>query len=118
LRLGTPGAAELKANIESGRALGHLPLVQGVLWRAIGLAEADAVAISGYSTAAGLVAAAVRLGGVGAIEAQGVLATGLGVVAELTAEPVTDDQRIASFVPLIDIAAARHVRAPLRLFAS
>jgi urease accessory protein len=98
--------------------LGHLPVVQGFLWRAVGFTEEDAVAISGYTTAAGLVAAAVRLGAIGAIEAQAVLASGLAVVAEEIAAPVGDAQPIASFVPLIDIAAARHVRAPVRLFAS
>jgi urease accessory protein len=118
LRLATPGAAELSSAIAAGQSLGHLPVVQGFLWRAVGFTEEDAVAISGYTTAAGLVAAAVRLGAIGAIEAQAVLASGLAVVAEEIAAPVGDAQPIASFVPLIDIAAARHVRAPVRLFAS
>lgn len=118
VRLGTQGAAELSQDIEVGRSLGHLPVVQGSMWRAIGLSEADAVAISGYTTAAGLVAAAVRLGVVGAIEGQSVLASVLAVVADQVVLPVRDEEPLASFVPLLDLAAARHERASLRLFAS
>ena len=40
--------------------------------------EANAIAVSGYSTAAGLIAAAVRLGRIGAVEAQTALACGPG----------------------------------------
>lgn len=117
-RLETPGAAALRAAIEGGRACGHLPVVQGAMWRARGMAEETAVAVSGYAAAAGLITAAVRLGRIGAIEAQGVLAAALAAVAEAAAEPVPPDAEIESFTPWLDIAAARHARAPLRLFAN
>ena len=34
IRLGTRGAAELRAQIETGKLHGHLPIVQGFVWRA------------------------------------------------------------------------------------
>jgi urease accessory protein len=117
VRLATPGAAELRARIESGEAVGHLPVVQGFVWRARGMSEADAVAISGYTTASGLIAAAVRLGHIGAVEAQAVLADVLPTIAEIS-RPVPADAAIESFTPWVDMAAARHARAHLRLFAS
>lgn len=122
-RLGTPGAAELRAALAAGTVLGHLPTVQGVLWRGLGLDEAAAARISGYQTLAGLVTAAVRLGGVGAIEAQRVIGAVLPVLAELLAAPVEppatpDAIHLESFTPLVEIAAARHARADLRLFAN
>jgi urease accessory protein len=116
-RLATPGAAELRSLIEDGKAHGHLPVVQGFVWRARGMSEADAIAVSGYSTASGLIAAAVRLGRIGAVEAQAVLAAVLPLIGELSG-PVPADAEIESFMPWVDAAAARHARAHLRLFAS
>jgi urease accessory protein len=116
-RLATNGAAELRSMIEAGNAHGHLAVVQGFVWRARGLSEADAIAVSGYSTAAGLIAAAVRLGCVGAVEAQAVLTAVLPQIDAL-ALPVPSDPAIESFMPWLDTAAARHARAHLRLFAS
>jgi urease accessory protein len=118
IRLRTEGAADLRLQIEAGSAHGHLPLVQGFVWRSRGLSETDAVLVCGYSTASGLIAAAVRLGRIGAVEAQGVLAALLPAIAELAAQPVPPNAEIESFMPWIDIAASRQARAHLRLFAS
>ena len=117
VRLKTPGVMELRTCIDSGEALGHLPVVQGFVWRARGISEADAIAVSGYSTAAGLITAAVRLGRIGAVEAQAVLAAQLATIAGLSA-PVSPDAEVESFMPWVDAAASRHARAHLRLFAS
>jgi urease accessory protein len=116
-RLATGGAAELCALIEAGKAHGHLAVVQGFVWRACGVSEVEAIAVSGYSNAASLVAAAVRLGLVGAVGAQAVLTAVLPVIDAL-ALPVRSDAVIESFMPWVDAAAARHSRAHLRLFAS
>lgn len=119
-RLGTPGAAACRDRVRAGSLLGHLAPMQGALWRSLGLSEADAVAVSGYQTASGLVAAAVRLGRIGAIEAQRVLGAMLPILAETAASaPETgDDIDLVGFTPLIEIAAMRHARAELRLFAN
>jgi urease accessory protein len=118
IRLRTPGAAELRALIDAGDAHGHLPLVQAFVWRARGMGEADAILVSAYSTASGLIAAAVRLGRIGAVEAQAVLAALLPAIAEAAAPPVAPDAQIESFLPWVDVAASRQARAHLRLFAS
>ena len=117
VRLTTAGAEELRTLIEDGEAHGHLPVVQGFVWRARGMSEAATVAVSGYSTAAGLIAAAVRLGRIGAMEAQSVLAAALATVADLST-PIAPAAEIESFMPWVDAAASRHARAHLRLFAS
>jgi urease accessory protein len=117
VRLGTQGAAELRTQIEAGKALGHLPVMQGFVWRARSLSEANAILVSGYTTASGLIAATVRLGHIGAVEAQAVLAALLPSIAELSS-PVPPAAEIESFMPWVDIAASRQARAHLRLFAS
>jgi urease accessory protein len=117
VRLGTQGAAELRAQVETGKAHGHLPVVQGFVWGARGMSETNAMLVSGYATASGLIAAAVRLGRIGAVEAQAVLAALLPAIAELSL-PVPPDAEIESFMPWVDAAASRQARAHLRLFAS
>lgn len=117
VRLATPDARELRTLIEGAEAPGHLPVVQGFVWRARGMSEAAAVAVSGYSTASGLISAAVRLGCIGAVEAQSVLAAALATIADLST-PIAPAAEIESFMPWVDAAASRHARADLRLFAS
>jgi urease accessory protein len=116
-RLGTRGAAEFRARIADEKLHGHLPVVQGFLWRARGMSEADAMTVSGYTTASGLIAAAVRLGRIGAVEAQAVLAALLPTIDELSAL-VAPDAQIESFSPWVDAAASQQAHAHLRLFAS
>ena len=92
-------------------------MVQGFVWRARGVNETAAIAVSGYSTASGLIAAAVRLGRIGAVEAQAVLSALLPTIAALST-PVPLHAVIESFMPWVDAAAARQARAHLRLFAN
>lgn len=118
-RLATSGAAELKAAVTAGRALGHLSVVQGWVWRRCGLDAQAAVAASAYTVAAGLANAAVRLGCLGAIDAQAALGDSLDLVADL-AHDVYDPSslRLWSMTPWLDVAATRHVRSGLRLFSN
>ena len=118
-RLATRGAAELREAIGSGYLLGHLPVVQGALFDALGLSEAEAMAVSAYQILSSLAAASVRLGRVGALEAQSVILDLLPVVAAL-AEPslVGPELQLESFAPLLDIAVMRSADAELRLFAN
>ncbi len=117
-RLGTAEARPLRAACRDGRCLGHLAVVQGALFRAIGMDLPAAIAAAGYGAAAALITAAVRLGRIGAIEGQRALAGVLPLLAELAAHPPPPDAVPEGFLPLLDIAAARHMRAPMRLFAT
>ncbi len=118
-RLGTSQAYDLKTAIAGGHLIGHLATIQGCLWRAIGLSEREAIAISGYQTVSGLATAAVRLGRIGAIEAQGVLRDMLPVIAEYDTLPLQGaDLLFDSMIPFIEIAAMRSAQAELRLFAN
>ncbi|MYZ49439.1 urease accessory protein UreF [Propylenella binzhouense] len=118
LRIGTPGAEDLRAAMRAGSLRGHLAVVQGFLWRALGLDEPAALAMSAYGAAMGAVTAAVRLGAIGAIAAQPVLAEALRRAADLAEAPVPAAARLAAFLPFVEIAAARNEAADLRLFAS
>ncbi len=117
-RLGTAGARPLRVACRDGQCLGHLAVMQGSLFRAIGMDLPAAIAAAGYGAAASLVTAAVRLGRVGAIEGQRALSGVLPLLAHLAAHPPPVDAVPEAFLPLLDIAAARHARAGMRLFAT
>ncbi|MFZ5675433.1 MAG: urease accessory protein UreF [Pseudomonadota bacterium] len=117
-RIGTEGADAYRAMIRDGAACGHLPVVQGMLWRAVGLDEKTAIAISGYQAAASLATAAIRLGLIGAIEAQRHVADMLPLIEAMGALPVEKDEPVRSFVPLAEIAVALHGATGQRLFSN
>lgn len=116
-RLGNPTAASLRDAIAAGDCLGHLPVMQGAIWRALQFDESSAQLASGYVTASGMIAAAVRLGAIGALQAQSALQSSLPIIEQLVTE-ADDAAELSSFLPFIDIAAARHTRADLRLFVN
>jgi urease accessory protein len=117
-RLADPTAIRLRDGVRDGALLGHLAPMQGTLWRKLGLDERSTLAASSYAVASGSIAAAVRLGVVGAIDGQRILQEMLPLIDDLSADPVSPDAALSSFLPFIEIAAARHERAHLRLFAN
>ncbi len=119
-RLGTPGAAAFRAEIAAGRALGHLAVAQGWVWARCGLDRRSAAAASAYGSAAAMVNAAVRLGAVGAIAAQGALSRALPLIAKLVDVPfdAEADMVLSSMTPWLDVASIRQARAGTRLFSN
>jgi urease accessory protein len=117
-RLGDVMALRLRAAVRSCVCLGHVAVMQGAVWQAIGLDERMAQLVSGYGVASSVTATAVRLGAIGALAGQKVLRGCLPIIEALVAEPVPDDAELSSFVPLLEIAAARHARADVRLFSN
>jgi urease accessory protein len=108
----------LRDTVSSGVCLGHIAVMQGAVWQAMGLDEKLAQLASAYGVASGVTAAAVRLGAIGALEGQKVLRGCLPLIDTLVAHPVPDDAELSSFMPFLEIAAARHARANLRLFVN
>ena len=117
-RLGQPLAVQLRERVRAGTCLGHIAVMQGAVWAGLQLEERHAELCSAYTVAAGLITAAVRLGSIGALQGQGVLQALLPLIDELVTHPVDDEAELESFIPVLDVAAARHVHAELRLFAN
>jgi urease accessory protein len=117
-RLGDETASRLRKAVTAGGCLGHIAVMQGAVWRGMGLDQSLAQLASAYGVASGVTGAAVRLGAIGTLEAQKVLRGCLPLIDTLVAEPVPDDAELSSFIPFLEIAAARHARADLRLFAN
>ena len=117
-RLGDGVAQRLREAVRSGFCLGHIAAMQGAVWRSIGLDEELAQVASAYGVASGVMSAAVRLGAIGALEGQKTLRGCLPLIDTLVAESVSNNAELSSFVPFLEIAAARHARADLRLFVN
>lgn len=117
-RLGNELAIGLREAVRAGECLGHVAVMQGAVWRSVGLDEQLVQWTSGYSVASGLVTAAVRLGAVSVLQGQAVLCDCLPLIERLAAEPVADTAELQSFVPFLDLASARHEQADLKLFAN
>lgn len=119
-RLGTPGAAAFRTEIADGRSFGHLAVAQGWVWARCGIDQRAAAAASAYGSAAAMVNAAVRLGAIGAIAAQGALSRALPLIAKLVDMPFDPeaDMVLSSMTPWLDLAAIRQSRAATRLFSN
>jgi len=117
-RMATPLASDFRNLVRAGHAPGHMAVAQGLVWRSIGLDEATAIAVSGYQCIMALATAAIRLGIVGAIEAQAIVGRALPLVTEISVETIGDRDRLSSFVPLAEIAVLLHGRSDQRLFSN
>lgn len=115
-QLGTGNVAAYLELIRRGQAYGHVPIVQGLVWRILTRDVTAAETLAGHLLCVAFVSAAVRLGCVGHIDAQQVLSgahTTLAKVLQLL--PPTD---LSSFAPVADIAMMRHEVQEVRLFSS
>jgi urease accessory protein len=117
-KLNTVGAADYRTRLAQSAGEGHLPVMQGMVWRAVGLAESDAALLSAYGLVAGFAAAAIRLGLIGHVDSQRIIGAVAGTVEELALLPPPAPDQAATFTPAADIAAMRHEAAAQRLFAN
>ncbi len=117
-RIGTPAATHCRNAVRSQMTPGHIAVMQGVVWHSLGMDERQVRIVSGYTVASGAIAASVRLNAIGALDGQRALQAMLPLIDDLSARPVARNTQLASFLPFLDIAAARHRRADLRLFSN
>ncbi|MHB1656729.1 MAG: urease accessory protein UreF [Burkholderiales bacterium] len=115
-QLATPGATDYRLLIREGKAIGHLAVVQGVVWNGLGVSLEQALVLSAHTLCTGTVSAAVRLGIMGYIDAQRVLAAMRGIVGSIMRQPVGNE--MGSFAPAAEIAAMRHEIQESRIFAN
>lgn len=104
-----------RARVLAGSVPGHLPIAQAVCFRAAGLTLDTAATVSAWQVVSGISSAALRLGIVGHIGAQRILAASTPVLRDvLGREPPSAP---ATFTAYADIAAQRRGHGA-RLFAS
>jgi len=117
--LGVPLLARWCDHIADGATPGCYPVALGINFAAQGLSERDAFAVHQYGVAVMILGAALRLMRVDHVETQRMLYSlnaEVDAAYESAAEARLDD--MAGFAPLIEILAAAHVKANVRLFMS
>lgn len=117
-RLGLDAARRLRDALAERASPGHLPAVQGSVWRALGIGLDDARAVSAHTVCTGAVSAAVRLGLVGHLDAQRVLASLRAPLADVLSRDAPEPAALSSTTFAADIAALRHAAHDARLFAN
>ncbi len=115
-RLKTPRAADYLERVKTGQAWSHLPVVQGLVWRGVGLDTEQASLLSGHLQVMAFVSAAIRLGFVSHIQAQLIVQRIHPTLTALLAAPLPES--LSSFTPVSDIAMMRHETQATRLFAN
>ncbi|EEX16520.1 urease accessory protein UreF [Citreicella sp. SE45] len=118
-RVGTPGAEAYRNHLRAAAlpdATGYEPVVQGMIGAGLRLSLAQAEAGALNTVVTGMTSAAVRLGRLGALDAQSVLAGIAAAMAEGLAG--TAPAQPGAFAPLIEIAAQRRMAGQISLFAT
>lgn len=115
-RMGVAAATDYQARVVRGVAHGHLPVVQGLVWAAVGLGEAEALALSAHACVTGLTGAALRLGLVGHVDAQAIRRDLAPAIERTLAADLPPVEGLHAFTPLAEIAVMRHETAETRLF--
>ncbi|MBL8534707.1 MAG: urease accessory protein UreF [Betaproteobacteria bacterium] len=116
--LGTPGAAAYRERVQRNEAPGQMAAVQGLIGRATGLSGPVVCALSAYGVAVGIVSAALRVGLIGHMDAQRILAAQRGRADALASAATPGEESLHAYVPMTEIAMMRHETGSGRLFAN
>ena len=111
--------ADYAARVQRGDVPGNHAVILGLALAAQGSGRVEAVAGELYAFCAGFAGAAVRLALIDHRRAQHLLHESKPVIVEVAHAMADKDVReIGGCLPLVDIMAAHHERAPVRLFMS
>lgn len=117
-KMKTASAAPYRRRVLAGNARGHLSVVQGLLFDNAGLDLSAALSISAHTTCIGILGAAVRLGHMGAIEGQSILAALRPLIRDLLESPISSLEETGAYAPQTEIALMRHETQEVRLFSN
>ena len=115
--IGAPLLKTWRERIESGATPGCYPVALGLNFAVQGLPERDAFVVHQYGVAAMILSAALRLMKISHVDTQRILyRLDAGADAAYEAAAAARLSDMAGFAPLIEVLAAVHVKAHVRLF--
>jgi urease accessory protein len=105
------------AAIKRGETPGAYPIGQALVFAALGLAEQDAFAVHLYGIASMMLGAALRLMKINYLDTQAILFE-VNAAAESAYEQAKEAtlEDMCAFAPVMDVLAAVHVKATVRMF--
>lgn len=117
-KIQTPGAAAYRLCVVDGKALGHLALVQGLVWRGVGMPREAVESVAAYAFCVSMIGASLRLGVLGHLGGQQILTQMRPFIARLLGAPAVATEQAQAFTPAAEIAMMRHEVQSSRLFAN
>jgi urease accessory protein len=113
----TPLLKDWLGHVERKETPGTYPVGLGLLFAGLGLSEHDAFAVHQYGTASMILSASLRLMKMHHFDAQTILfEVNMSSEAEYARVSGATLDEMATFSPLLDIMAAAHVKAHVRMF--
>ena len=117
-QLGTEGAQNYQNLVRSGSALGHVAVIQGILWTNLGINLDSMCVMAANSLALNILSAGLRLGLIGHVDCQLILGRMHNVIEKILSSAVPKIDEIHAYSPAADIAMMRHEIQQSRLFAN
>jgi urease accessory protein len=116
---GVPALVQLHGDVRERRLAGHHAPLFGAACAALGVAQDDVLSLWMHSVARGVLSAAVRLGLVGASEAQGLQRDAAPLLARIVARcGGLGSGDLAQTAPRLELVGSQHDRLYSRLFQS
>lgn len=107
------------AQIKQGETAGTYPATQALIMAVQGIAEREVVVMHQYGVAMTILSAAMRLMRVTHFDTQRILfELTQNIDAYCDIAEVGDIQQMSSYTPIVDVLAAVHVNAHVRLFSN
>jgi len=117
-QLNNPIAEHYLKLSNEGKALGHLPITQALIWNSLGLSRNSVLMLSAYNFCVSVLGAALRLGMVGHIDCQKSLTKSQKLITEILTWSIPAIEEIHAFTPFAEIASMRHEHSETRLFVN
>ena len=118
VKLGTPMAMPLRDLVAEGRIWGHAPIIQGVIWQALGFLAKQAESMAAHGLCSAVLSSAIRLSVIGHIDAQKIHARLLSQVEGILGTDPCSADEAHGFSPQIEIVSMLHETDQMRLFVN
>ncbi len=118
LKLGTSMAAPLRDLVAAGRIWGHAPIVQGVIWQALGFSDEQSQVMAAHGLCSAVLSSAIRLSVIGHVDAQKIHTRLLSQVEDILGTDPCPPDEAHGFAPQIEIASMLHETDQMRLFVN
>lgn len=117
-KIETPGASAYRKAINEGAALGHLVMVQALVWKGVGMSQEAVESVSAYVFCVSMIGASLRLGVLGHLGGQTILTQLRQSIARQLSKAAIATEHANTFAPAAEIAMMRHEVQSSRLFAN
>lgn len=118
VRLNSSLAKILRQRVAAKITHGHIPIMQGAIWKEMGFSPDQAQAMAAHGLCTGVLGAAVRLSVIGHVDAQTIYGQLQPRIAAILHSSICAPSETHGFTPQIEIASMLHETDQMRLFVN